>query len=244
MYISPQDKSLLITFSGAGMLIIIFFFSNLKPFDKQPEEEFLTIPVIEEVPEPKTEEEVKELSEQEIKDLKITHQAFNSERLQREANQYFQEQDKISEALENASENTTEENEDNSDLAYTDYQSKIEALKAQAKKEKSSGDDSKPEKAHVSTSGYRRSTVSYILSGRDALQIPNPVYTCSGTGKVVINIEVSSSGTVTKSSYNKKASSTTDGCLVDQALEYAERAYFNKASRNNQLGSITFEFQG
>ena len=239
MYISPQDKSLLITFSGAGILILIFFFITIKPFDKKTEEEFIPIPIVEEQPEITPEEE-KELEEQEIKSEKITHQAYNSERLQREANRYFREQDK----LENASQAEELNAESDNDLAYTDYRSKIAALRAESQEKQSIGDDTNKEQARVSTSGSRRSTVTYILNDRDAVKIPNPVYTCDGTGKVVINIEVSDLGRVTKTSYNKKASTTSDGCLVDQALQYAERAFFNKGDRPTQLGSITFEFQG
>ena len=96
----------------------------------------------------------------------------------------------------------------------------------------------------VNTSNYRRSTVTYQLKDRNAIQIPNPVYTCDATGKVVINIEVNGSGGIIRAYFNKSASSTSNGCLVDQALEYAENAIFNKSDRATQLGSITFEFQG
>ncbi|WP_416446263.1 hypothetical protein ACH3O9_08555 [Leeuwenhoekiella sp. A16] len=243
MYISPQDKSLLITFSGAGILILIFFFITIKPFDKKTEEEFIPIPIVEEQPEITPEEE-QELEEQEIKSEKLTHQAYNSERLQREANRYFKEQDKLQDAMENASQAEEQSTESDNDLAYTDYRSKIAALRAESQEKQSSGDDTNKEQARVSTSGSRRSTVTYILNDRDAVKIPNPVYTCDGTGKVVINIEVSDLGRVTKTSYNKKASTTSDGCLVDQALQYAERAFFNKGDKPTQLGSITFEFQG
>ena len=83
------------------------------------------------------------------------------------------------------------------------------------------------EVSKVNTSSNRRSTVNYQLKDRNAIQIPNPVYTCDATGRVVINIQVSGAGGVSKVTFNKNASSTSNGCLVDQALEYAKQAIFN-----------------
>ncbi len=91
----------------------------------------------------------------------------------------------------------------------------------------------------------RNSTNSYSLKGRDAMFLPNPVYTCEGFGKVVISIEVSATGKVVKANFNKKLSSTTNQCLIDQALEYAKISRFSTdASQLEQLGTITYNFPG
>tara|TARA_R110002020_G_scaffold247833_1_gene461862 strand:- start:210 stop:935 length:726 start_codon:yes stop_codon:yes gene_type:complete len=241
MYISPEDKAMVITFSGASLLVLIFFFITIKPFDEKQEEEFFDIPIVE-LPEPEPEElqEIAQLPDNQ----KITHQAFNSKRLQREANRFFSQEDEVREALENEAASESEESDEISDEVYTDYKARLALLKAQAKKEQSSGEDKTEKVAKVNTTTSRRSTVSYILNDRNALKIPNPVYTCDATGKVVINIVVNDQGAVTKTSYNKGSSTTANGCLVDQAMLYAERAFFNRGNRDSQLGSITFEFQG
>lgn len=91
----------------------------------------------------------------------------------------------------------------------------------------------------------RRTTVSYMLKDRNHLHLPNPVYTCEGSGKIVINIEVNALGDVKKTSFNRNASTTNNQCLIDAAQEYAAQARFTSdASRQKQLGTITFNFPG
>ena len=91
----------------------------------------------------------------------------------------------------------------------------------------------------------RRTTISYRLKNRKDIDLPNPVYTCSGPGKIVITIEVNARGDVKKCSFNNNASTTNDQCLIDAALEYAAKAKFTAdTSRKNQLGTITFNFPG
>ncbi|CAM3318115.1 energy transducer TonB [Aequorivita lipolytica] len=113
------------------------------------------------------------------------------------------------------------------------------------KKKKFSNSESGKENDAVVKSGNRNTTISYQLINRKDIELPNPVYTCYGFGKVVINIEVSNLGKIVKSSYNKTASSTSNECLIDAALDYAEQARFNTdASKGKQLGTITFNFPG
>ena len=83
------------------------------------------------------------------------------------------------------------------------------------------------------------------MKDRKDILLPNPVYTCYGSGKVVINIEVNELGKVIKTTYNKNASTTGNQCLIDSASEYAAKARFNtEAAKIRQLGSITFNFPG
>ena len=52
MKLSPQDKAMLITFSGASILAVVFLFFTIKPYDTSQVEEFIPIPIIaEELPE-------------------------------------------------------------------------------------------------------------------------------------------------------------------------------------------------
>jgi hypothetical protein len=112
-------------------------------------------------------------------------------------------------------------------------------------KKKFSNSESGEQGEAVVKSSNRNTTISYQLVNRKDIDLPNPVYTCYGFGKIVINIEVNNLGKVVKNSFNKNASTTNNECLIDAAIEYAEQARFSTdASRSNQLGTITFNFPG
>ncbi|MDH3609921.1 MAG: hypothetical protein OEQ24_11870, partial [Gammaproteobacteria bacterium] len=97
----------------------------------------------------------------------------------------------------------------------------------------------------VTNSAKRNTTVSYRLVNRSVLELPNPVYTCDGYGKVVINIEVKETGKVFKANYNSVYSTTSNGCLIDKAIDYAKRARFTTLpNKPKQLGTITYNFPG
>lgn len=96
----------------------------------------------------------------------------------------------------------------------------------------------------VQKGNLRNSSIAFSLLGRQAIDIPNPVYTCDTAGKVVINITVNTAGEVTETSFNERASSTSNECLVEQALQYAAGAKFSELrSRRAQPGTITYYFQ-
>ncbi|MCH9659614.1 MAG: hypothetical protein K0U54_01745 [Bacteroidetes bacterium] len=100
-------------------------------------------------------------------------------------------------------------------------------------------------KAEMGASVNRKTTISYSLTDRKQLSLPNPVYTCDSGGKIVINVEVNTLGKVTKTTFNKAASTTTNGCLIDSAIEYARTARFTtKAGRSSQIGTISYSFPG
>jgi predicted RNase H-like nuclease (RuvC/YqgF family) len=103
----------------------------------------------------------------------------------------------------------------------------------------------KRQKKAESGSGNRNTTISYELLNRRDLNIPNPVYTCDRGGIIVIDIQVNALGKVTKTNYNKKASSTQNGCLIESAITYAKKARFNTvAAAESQKGTITYNFPG
>ena len=117
--------------------------------------------------------------------------------------------------------------------------------KIEVKKEESSSGTNKNNSVSVTSSSNRNSTNSYRLVNRKAMYFPNPVYICDGHGTVVINIEVSETGKVNKTSYNSKTSTTTNECLIDIAIEYAEQTRFSTdAGKQKQLGTITYNFPG
>ncbi len=241
MKLSHQDKSMLITFSGAGFLVLVFFFLGVKPYQNpNPEETFIEIPVIQEplVEEAQEEEEIKK----QLSTVK-SHQAYNSSELRNESKELFSEDDLIRKAIEEQqlssvedlvaeNEKALEENKKSRELAMAERNERVQAQIEAREKERNT------------KKGNRQSTVSYNLKDRNAVKIPNPVYTCDALGKIVLNIEVNSTGTITKKEYNKKASTSSNGCLIDQALLYASDALFNSTSTISQKGTITFNFQG
>lgn len=242
MNISPSDKALLISMSSACFLILVFFFLGVKPYDKDLAEEFIEIPVIAEV----FPEDIEELEEQEMIDTgeRLSNQAYDLNQLERES-KAFEEEDEVRKAIEERLQESVQD-------INTDNEARLKALKEEREKaaelqkqqlaEEIAAREAK--RREKKGSNYGRSTISYNLIGRTALELPNPVYTCDATGKVVINISVNTAGKIIKKSYNKSSSSSTNGCLIDQAMLYLEEAHFDSSTNKEQLGTVTFIFQG
>lgn len=172
-----------------------------------------------------------------------------------ETNRAFNEAEKFISQVENERETVTEEFQGKQEKANQPNETSKVATGAEGylasnkttseKKESfSNGNNEKKVVSRVNTS-KRNSTVSYRLVDRNALDLPNPVYICDGSGKVVINILVSETGRVLKANYNHTSSTTTNECLIDSALEYAQGAIFStSSSKPKQLGTITYNFPG
>jgi len=93
-------------------------------------------------------------------------------------------------------------------------------------------------------SSNKNSSIFYSLVDRSYAYLPTPVYLCEFGGKIVINITVNSEGEVIDANVNR-ASTSTNGCLIDSALEYARSSQFNSdPSKPTQMGTITFLFKG
>ncbi len=176
------------------------------------------------------------------------------EKVKIETNRAYNEAEKFISSVENEDEEITETTEgklqemnealensksDNGNGAAVTTKTEKE------KKKKLSNSNSAKDAEAVVKGGNRNTTISYQLVNRKDIDLPNPVYTCYGSGKVVINVEVNNLGKVVKNSYNKTASTTSNECLIDAALEYSEQARFTTdASKVRQLGTITFNFPG
>lgn len=97
----------------------------------------------------------------------------------------------------------------------------------------------------VEGSANKNTTISYLLPQRQALHLPNPVYTCDQGGTIVVNIDVNAFGKVTKVGYDKKESTTQNWCLIESALKYAKKGRFTTDSKiTKQKGTITYNFPG
>lgn len=172
-----------------------------------------------------------------------------------ETNKAYNEAEKFISSVENENRQLTETTEgkleemneamENSKASY-DGNTSQDIAKADIKKNQNfSNSESEKQQRAVVEGGNKNTTISYRLVGRRDLNLPNPVYTCYGSGRVVINIKVDSVGSVQKGTFNKAASTTSNQCLVDAAIEYALQAEFSRdTSRKEQLGTITFNFPG
>ena len=174
--------------------------------------------------------------------------SLNSEDLNIETNKAYNEAEKFISELE-ASENTIDEKIAQLDAAIDDTEfGSDEGLKEAREKLRETREIARRQRSanmQAGGSGNRNTTISYDLENRRDLIIPNPVYTCDAGGTIVINIQVNALGKVTKTSFNKKASSTQNGCLIESAEIYAKKARFNTAPRvENQKGTITYNFPG
>lgn len=118
-----------------------------------------------------------------------------------------------------------------------------ELAKRREEKRKQLGEKEAKKKEFTNNLAEKRTSISYSLLNRNAYDLPPPIYTCIEGGKVVINIKVDSDGYVTETSFNEKSSTTSNGCLVDNAMAYAQKAYFNSSSKASQKGTITYLFQ-
>lgn len=87
-------------------------------------------------------------------------------------------------------------------------------------------------------------TVSYDLTGRTDEVLEVPAYLCKGQGRVVVRVAVARSGEVTKAELDANATTTTDDCMVSNALSSASGARFSYAASapQPQRGTITYVF--
>jgi len=225
-------RAFLISCLLVGNLVLLLV--SVKLSDVKPKQEAYTaVEYTEEYPE---EEELIDVSEHVV--IK-TNTAYN------EAEKFISEiENDRNAALENSEENI-EQVEDkesttfNEAIALNDAQERLNSVKEKLNNSKSQ------KKARTLEGVNRKTTISYNLKDRKALVLRNPVYTCDSSGKIVINIEVSDQGKVVKASYNKAASTTSNGCLIDSALQYANQSKFTtKAGRDRQPGTITYVFPG
>lgn len=242
MKFSSSDKALLITITGASVLVLAFFFLGVKPYQGALAEDFIEIPMIQEV----EQEELKELEKtpQTRSSSKISHQIYNAQDLRKEA-RTLDEEDAIRKAIEQQQLTSVETlNEANQSRLETLQEESTLALETKREEVQAAIDAREAARNKKKKSAFRQSTVGYSLKGRTAIRIPNPVYTCDATGVIVINITVNGSGNITKKEYNKQASTSTNGCLIDQAMEYLNSAYFNESPKLSQIGTVTYSFQG
>jgi hypothetical protein len=133
---------------------------------------------------------------------------------------------------------------------FIDEQKRLNDLKSdekisQVKDSVINKDTDKPTKSQEMAANYKGPTrIYYDLMGRIHTSLPIPIYKCQGSGKVVLNIEVSQTGVVEKANVIASESNTSDACLVETAVNTALISRFNSDvnSPRIQTGTLTYLF--
>lgn len=202
-------------------------------------------------PEEIIKEEEKELEEATTSSSKRTNLAFNEtdnfenlddnylEKVQEHYNKYS----KATQTKQVAQQDINDDDTSEDISAYNKINSLL-AAKTKNKQSTASNGDNSSEEMSIGNSANTNSTMSYSLINRTHKFLPTPIYLCEKSGKIIINITVNHLGRVTETSVNGSSTSTNE-CLIDHAIEYAENARFSvDASKKTQIGTITFNFKG
>ena len=236
MQFIEKHKALLLTILVFLIFILVLFNWHLGSSARKNQEFLVDLDSFTESLKQKQEEPQSE-EEPEPTDSKTqTHRAFDQNNEAREAN--FDKQ--LNDIFERNSASQTETSENSETSSSGNY---AVGRSGKTTQKRSDGNDTSS-KTSTQSGNLRDSSISFNLRGRTAVDIPNPIYTCSVPGKIVINIKVNENGRVTATSFNEASSSTDNKCLVENALIYASEAIFSELSgRDNQPGTITYQFK-
>ena len=224
------------------MSIVILFLYNIHLGGETVEDEYIVEMML-------AEEDIEELLEkkEEIEreideaDPLRSHMAYNET-----AKPSYGNPEPLKTLQELMEEKAAAENENADDqLSDSEYAERVKELKKKREEAKLKlGEKDAKKKEFTNNLAKRRTSVSYSLVNRNSYRLPPPIYTCIKGGRVVVNIAVNSSGNVIEADFNAKSSSTSNGCLVDNAIAYALKAKFNSDAKASQKGTITYLFQG
>lgn len=236
MDLTRSQLAFLITFFSLSIVVLTMFNIHL---GAEMEEEYVIEMTLADEDLETLLEEMEEQEKEEADPVK-THMALNETAKPRYASP---EPLKTLEELmaERAETEGTEPVENTSQDAFA---SSLEQLARQREAKKELLDEKVAEKKEYTNNlAEKRTSISYSLVGRNHYELPPPIYTCIEGGKVVINIEVDHLGFVKEASFNSPSSTTSNGCLVENAIAYALKARFNPSDKANQKGTITYLFQ-
>lgn len=239
MNLNRKQLSLVITVFSMAIVILCLYNIHLGGADK--EDEYVVEMVLEEDIQELLEEK-EELEEQlAASDPIKSHMAYNET-----AKPSYGNPEPLKTLEEIMAEHESSEQSDApnglSDSEYTERVKELKKRREEAKQKLGEKDAQKQE--FTNNLAKRRTSVSYSLVDRNNYHLPPPIYTCIEGGKVVVNIEVNSAGSVIDADFNAKSSDTSNGCLVDNAIAYALKAKFSSSSKATQKGTITYIFQG
>ena len=241
MKLNKSQLSLLITVFAMSNVVLMLY--NIHLGSKEKEEYVIELAMLEDIPEELLEEEEKELQEQEAAEAIKSHMAYNETA---KASYGNPEPLKTLDELMEEAESSSDSDEPNELLTSDsgEYAAHLKELKKKRDEAKQIlGERDAKKDVPTNNLAKRRTSISYSLIERSHYSLPVPIYTCIEGGKIVINILVDGQGNVMEADYNKKSSTTENGCLIDNAIEYALKSKFNSSTKGNQKGTITYLFQ-
>ncbi|NNE77717.1 MAG: energy transducer TonB [Pricia sp.] len=241
MNLNRQQLSLLITVFSMSIVILCLY--NIHLGGESEEDEYFVEMVL-------AEEEIEELLEkkEELEDESENADPIKSHMAYNEANKpSYGNPEPLKTLEELMEEKEAAEMSDNPDdtISDSEYEARVKELRKKREEAKEKlGEKDAQKQEFTNNLAKRRTSVSYSLVNRNNYRLPPPIYTCIEGGKVVVNIEVNSDGSVIDADFNAHSSGTSNGCLVDNAIAYALKAKFSSAARSSQKGTITYIFQG
>lgn len=241
MNLNRKQLSFLITFFSMALVVLGLY--NIHLGQEEKEEYVIELSLLEEEDlEKQIEEELKDMEEMAKADPVKSHMAYN------EANKPSFGNPEPLKTLEEIMEEQelSSDTDDPTDFLSSDseYAARVKELaKRRREKQELLGEKEASKEVMTNNLAKRRTSISYSLVDRRHTSLPIPIYTCIEGGKVVINIKVDELGKVIEADVNKKSSSTLNGCLVDNAIEYALKSKFNTGEKVEQMGTITYLFQ-
>ena len=231
-----KHKALIITVLFCSVLILGLYNFNLSQKKKIEQQMLVDLEEYTEAEETEEEKPAEEPEPETTQNSPTTHRAFNENQEAREEN-FNRELDEILDK-NSARQEQSSDSENEASTAGT-----FATGKKSENKKRSDGDNTSKDISTQSGS-LRNSSISFSLRGRNAVSIPNPIYTCDLPGKIVVNITVNAEGRVIDTNINKASSNSDNECLTEKALEYALNARFSRlAGRNEQPGTITYNFK-
>ncbi|PXX31602.1 hypothetical protein C7972_101440 [Arenibacter sp. ARW7G5Y1] len=226
------------------MALVVLGLYNIHLGQEEKEEYVIELSLLEEEDlEKQIEEDLKEMEEMAKADPVKSHMAYN------EANKPSFGNPEPLKTLEEIMEEQelSSDSDDPTDYLSSDseYAARVKELaKRRREKQELLGEKEASKEVMTNNLAKRKTSISYSLVDRRHSSLPIPIYTCIEGGKVVINIKVDPLGKVIEADVNKKSSSTLNGCLVENAIEYALKSKFNTGVKAEQMGTITYLFQG
>jgi hypothetical protein len=238
--LNRNQLSFIITFFSLSIMVLLLF--NLHLNAEEQDEYVIEMSLADEDLQLLLEEEEKKAEEMQDASMEKTNRAMNETAKPSMGDP--EPLKTLEELLEEQQLNADSESAD--DLTGDEeYQTSLKELaKIREERKQQLGEKEAEKKEYTDYLVNRRTRISYSLVDRTSAELPPPIYTCEEGGKVVINIKVDQYGYVTEVDFNKTSSNTDNGCLVENALDYASKARFSSASKQVQLGTITYLFQG
>ncbi len=239
MSLNRGHLSFLITLFSMSIIVLVLY--NISLGQEKEEDEYVVEMMLAEEDIEELLEEKERLEEMAKADPIKSHMAYNQTAKPSYGNP---EPLKTLDELMAEKEASSDTNDPSDMVSDGEYAARVKELKKKREEAKQKlGEKEADKETFTNNLAARRTSVSYSLIDRNSYRLPPPIYTCIEGGKVVINIQVNSSGNVIEADFNEKSSGTSNGCLVDNAITYALKAKFSSSTRGEQKGTITYLFQ-